>query len=77
MTIPGARYIIIYIGLYHVYRPNRPLYIVGVESKVRISKMLIFQGKQKTSAYLQFYCFLCQISHAPNQYHLNYHGNYF
>ena len=29
-------------------------HIVGVESKVRISKMLIFQEKQKTSAYLQF-----------------------
>ena len=53
------------------------LCIVGVESKVRISKMLIFQEKQKTSAYLQFECFLCQISHEPDQYDLNYHVNYF
>ena len=55
----------------------RVTYKVGVESKVRISKMLIFQEKQKTSAYLQFYCFLCQISHAPDQYDLNYYVTYF
>ena len=36
--------------------------------------MPIFQEKQKT--YLQFDCFLCQISHEPDQYDLNYHVNY-